>query len=138
MGEVYAVPGAPAPPRYGANPVWHEDVGTVPVARFDMKPHGKRALSRAAPAVKHRCRQEDGGSLSAFPISLEIGNEYGLLLGYGSIGRVVCGLSGAEFWLPIAATEPRRGGGNSAGFLEPRLSPRHDRVDQKLQIGRNV
>ena len=130
MGEVYAVPGAPAPPRTGAYPVWHENVGTVPVARFDMKPHGKRALSGAAPAVQHRCCQEDSGSLSPLPGSLEVGNEHGFLLGYGPVGRVLCNLPGAEFWLAIAATEPRRGSRNSAGLLEPRLSPPHDRVDQ--------
>jgi hypothetical protein len=130
MGEVYAVPGAPAPPRTGAYPVWHEDVGTVPVAPFDVKADGKRTLSGAAPAVQHRCRQEDGCSLSPHPGSLEIGNEYGLLLGHGPLGRVVCNLPGAKFWLAIAATEPRRGSGNLAGFLEPRLSPPHRRVDQ--------
>lgn len=130
MGEVYAVPGAPAPPRYGAYPVWHEDVGTVPVAPFDVKAHGKRTLSGAAPAVQHRCGQENSGSFPPLPGSLEIGNEYGLLLGYGPVGRVICNLSGAKFWLPVAATEPRRGSGNSAGFLEPHLSPPHDRVDQ--------
>ena len=95
-----------------------------------MKPHGKRALSGAAPAVKHRRRQEDGGSLSPLPGSRRSATSMASCWATDRSVRVVCGLPGAKFWLPVAATEPRRGSGNSAGFLELRLSPGHNRVDQ--------
>lgn len=93
MGEVYAVPGAPAPTS--AYPVRHEYVGTVAIPSFYMKPHGRRALSGGAAAIEDRRSQEDRGQFVPLPRPLKIDNQHGFLPG----DRVLIQVCGAEFWL---------------------------------------
>ena len=100
MAEVYAVPGAPAPPPSGAYPVWHEYVGTVPVARLDMQPDGRASALRsrfgrrapAQPGWRRQARPAASGPEVRPPVSPPAA-------GHGRSAESLGDLHSAEFGL---------------------------------------
>jgi hypothetical protein len=102
MAEVYAVSRATAPSPAGAYPVWHEYVGAISVASFDMQPHGLGALAGATPAIEH-WRHKDGGNKLVTPPAVSQFGRQGLflLLNRRRLGWVG-NLHSTEFWLGSA------------------------------------
>jgi hypothetical protein len=135
MAEVYAVLRAAAPAPAGAYPVWHEDVGTVTIARLHMQPNGLGALSRAASGVENRGYKDCSGELALLPAGSKFGCQRSLLLLDGLPLRCVWGLHSAEFGFRGIRYKPGCGWGKSTAFLEFCLSPGHNRVHQKLYVG---
>jgi hypothetical protein len=80
MAEVYAVPGAAAPPPADAYPVWHEYVGTVTVARLYMQPDSLGTLSRTTPAVENGRHKDGSSELTLLPAGPKFGRQRRFLL----------------------------------------------------------
>jgi hypothetical protein len=99
MAEVYAVLRAAAPAPAGAYPVWHEDVGTVTIARLHMQPDSLGALSRATPAVENGCHKDGSGELILLPTGSKFSCQRGFLLLDGLLLRRVWNLHSTEFGL---------------------------------------